>query len=481
MSNHRIGILHALGIALATIAVLAGTAPAATVGSSFTYQGSLSDGGSALTGVFDFRFTLFDAASGGALAGSPITFDDLQVVSGVFTADLDFGSSVFFGDARWLQVEVRPGVSTGSYTLLPRQRLSPTPYAIGVNLPLYEQASSTTTMFGLLNTGTGSCANFIAGGNGPNSGVSGGTLSTTAQASGVRGTATGSTGLVYGVYGSTASTASQTAGVYGVATATTGTTIGVQGIATASSNGTGIVGTGSATGAYISSTGTGSVGLYSYGGGTGVYARATGGLSTGLYSYGTYRGIYAESDGFGAAIEARRTTGTGHLILAANTSGDQFWVDNAGVTHSKVLEIIGGSDLSERFDVHGATARIEPGMVVSIDPEHEGRLTVSGEPYDHRVAGVISGAGGVRPGMLMGQNGSIATGDQPVALTGRVYCRATAANGPIVPGDLLTTSSIPGHAMRVADPSRAAGAILGKAMGSLAEGEGLVLVLVGLQ
>jgi hypothetical protein len=57
----------------------------------------------------------------------------------------------------------------------------------------------------------------------------------------------------------------------------------------------------------------------------------------------------------------------------------------------------------------------------------------------------------------------------------------TAANGPIRPGDLLTTSAIPGHAMRVDDPARAQGAILGKAMGALERGEGLVLVLVGLQ
>ena len=97
------------------------------------------------------------------------------------------------------------------------------------------------------------------------------------------------------------------------------------------------------------------------------------------------------------------------------------------------------------------------------------------------MAGILSGAGGVAPGMLMGQKGSVADGAHPVALTGRVYCRATAANGPIRPGDLLTTSSIPGHAMRVDDHARAAGAILGKAMGTLEAGEGLVLVLVGLQ
>ncbi len=83
--------------------------------------------------------------------------------------------------------------------------------------------------------------------------------------------------------------------------------------------------------------------------------------------------------------------------------------------------------------------------------------------------------------MLMGQRGSMADGTQPVALTGRVYCRADAANGPIEPGDLLTTSGTPGHAMKVSDYTQAQGAILGKAMSSLRSGQGLILVLVSLQ
>jgi len=68
-----------------------------------------------------------------------------------------------------------------------------------------------------------------------------------------------------------------------------------------------------------------------------------------------------------------------------------------------------------------------------------------------------------------------------VALTGRVYCLVDATYGPIAPGDLLTTSDTPGHAMKASDHVRAQGAILGKAMGHLETGRGLVLVLVGLQ
>jgi hypothetical protein len=72
-------------------------------------------------------------------------------------------------------------------------------------------------------------------------------------------------------------------------------------------------------------------------------------------------------------------------------------------------------------------------------------------------------------------------GGRNVALTGRVYVQADTSNGAIKPGDLLTTSSTPGRAMRVTDHAKAAGAILGKAMTGLSQGQGMVLVLVTLQ
>ena len=83
--------------------------------------------------------------------------------------------------------------------------------------------------------------------------------------------------------------------------------------------------------------------------------------------------------------------------------------------------------------------------------------------------------------MLMRQSGSAADGEYPVALTGRVYCWADASSNPVKPGDLLTTSDTPGHAMKVTDYAKAQGAIIGKAMAELQHGQGLVLVLVTLQ
>jgi hypothetical protein len=79
------------------------------------------------------------------------------------------------------------------------------------------------------------------------------------------------------------------------------------------------------------------------------------------------------------------------------------------------------------------------------------------------------------------QQEGLLEGGRNVALTGRVYVQADAFNGAIEPGDLLTTSSTPGHAMKVSDPAKAQGAILGKAMTGLRQGKGVVLVLVTLQ
>ena len=117
---------------------------------------------------------------------------------------------------------------------------------------------------------------------------------------------------------------------------------------------------------------------------------------------------------------------------------------------------------------------------MSIDPDSHGGLMIATEAYDRKVAGIVSGAGGVQPGIMLTQEGVI-EGDHPVALTGRVYCRCDASYGAIQPGDMLTTSNTAGHAMKVMDYSRAQGAVIGKALTPLAEGKGLVFVLVSLQ
>ena len=177
----------------------------------------------------------------------------------------------------------------------------------------------------------------------------------------------------------------------------------------------------------------------------------------------------------GGQIELRKANGTTTITLDA-----EFGNGGPGRITTEVLEITGGSDLSEQFDI-GGSEDIKPGRVVCIDTRQPGRLVVCRDAYDRTVAGIVSGAGGVKPGMLMSQKGSSADGAFPVALMGRVYVWADASNGPIQPGDLVTTADSPGHAMKVTDYPRAHGAIIGKAMTPLREGCGLILVLVSLQ
>ena len=100
-------------------------------GTAFTYQGVLSLNGAAVGGSNDLTFTLYNAVSGGATVGASNVVNDLVMTNGLFTVTLDFGTSPFLGNDRWLQIAVRPGASTGAYTnLVPRQPITATPYAV---------------------------------------------------------------------------------------------------------------------------------------------------------------------------------------------------------------------------------------------------------------------------------------------------------------------------------------------------------------
>ena len=173
-------------------------------------------------------------------------------------------------------------------------------------------------------------------------------------------------------------------------------------------------------------------------------------------------------------------TTTLHLNFAGDWATTQIGGSTTfieGAASVKTLTIRGGADVAEPFAM---PEEISKGSVVVIDDEHPGQLKLSAEAYDTRVAGIVSGANGVNPGIALHQEGAL-EGGQNVALSGRVYVKADASIGAIKPGDLLTTSDTPGHAMKVTEHGKAQGAILGKAMSGLKEGKGMVLVLVTLQ
>ena len=214
----------------------------------------------------------------------------------------------------------------------------------------------------------------------------------------------------------------------------------------------------------------------------------------------------------GSKLEVRGQLRTGQLFftdpngvpypdnwigMAQNIEGTTKWLHIGGITEGGVrrlalyanvtrisgdVEVAGdirllGADCAEEFDVSQAE-EAEPGTVMVID--QEGVLKPSGQPYDKRVAGVVSGAEGYKPGIVFDKQESESE-RMPVALIGKVACKADARPCPIEVGDLLTTSSTPGHAMKADDPLKACGALIGKALRSLEGGQGTIPVLVALQ
>jgi hypothetical protein len=139
--------------------------------------------------------------------------------------------------------------------------------------------------------------------------------------------------------------------------------------------------------------------------------------------------------------------------------------------------ILHNADCAEDFDI-ASEETIAAGTVMVLDDD--GNLCSSSHAYDKRVAGVISGAGNYRPGIVLDRQPGEST-RQPIALMGKVFCKVDARHSPIAVGDLLTTSPTPGHAMKALDPIQAFGSVLGKALKPLTDGIDLIPVLVALQ
>ena len=210
-------------------------------------------------------------------------------------------------------------------------------------------------------------------------------------------------------------------------------------------------------------------GLHTGKNGPGVFGCGTGGFGVLAVSYQNY-GLFA--------------TGTKG---AASFQGDVKVVGNVGITGnitsvetitvSGDVMLTGGMDCAEHFD-SALGQKLEPGTVVVIDAD--GMVEECHTAYDKRVAGIVSGAGEYRPGLLLG-NSKAEDAQALIALIGKVFCKVDAGFAPIEPGDILTSSPTPGHAMKASDAQRAFGAVLGKALRGQSSGRGLIPVLVTLQ
>jgi hypothetical protein len=204
-------------------------------------------------------------------------------------------------------------------------------------------------------------------------------------------------------------------------------------------------------------------------GGHGVMGRAVGGGVGAVGEATSGIGVFAQTDTGNTALHAEHKGG-GHA---------GFFIGHVSVTKDLLVGgdvKLQGADVAEQFQMMDGE-EIEAGCVVVLAGHDSLRL--SSKPYDRCVAGVVSGAGNHRPGIVLDRQA--APGRCPVALSGKVWCKVDADSSPVEFGQMLTTSPTPGHAMGATDPARAFGAVIGKALASLASGRGLVPVLVALQ
>lgn len=226
----------------------------------------------------------------------------------------------------------------------------------------------------------------------------------------------------------------------------------------------------------------------------GVYAKSNSGQGV-VGESTTNNGVYGISHSAGAAAVAGRNLASDAQRLAGYFDGDVSvtgHISHGGMTTTGDISVGGkinvtgtvtaydlicpGADCAEMFQTDGDA--IDAGTVMVVGEDE--RLSPCSNAYDPRVAGVVSGAEGYRPGLIL--NGTQTEGDRrAIALIGRVYCKADASYGAIGIGDLLTTSPTQGHAMRAVDATRSFGATLGKALRPLRQGQALIPVLVALQ
>jgi hypothetical protein len=267
------------------------------------------------------------------------------------------------------------------------------------------------------------------------------------------------------------------AGVWGSSDNDAGKGTGVRG---ESKNGVGVYGVSQANdGVHGESTGTGVVGISNGKAGTGIFGETVnpeGGA-----------GVWGKSQNWvGVFGESQTQVGIwGKAPIAGRFEGAVEVTGEVRVTEDiKLLN----ADCAEDFDISELESESIGAGTVMVLTEN-GSLQSSYREYDRKAAGIVSGAKGYKPALILdrqqsqynNQNDKNKKVRLPIALMGKVYCKVDATHSSIEIGDLLTTSSRRGHAMKAEDPMKAFGAVIGKALGSLKDGLGMIPVLVTLQ
>jgi hypothetical protein len=325
-------------------------------------------------------------------------------------------------------------------------------------------SSSTTTVIGI--------EGLASAGSGDNIGVDGVTFSP--EGNGVVGnqplTAVNGGG---GVLGLTGATSGFSYGTRGDALGTSGTAVGVFGQSFSPDGGGGF---------FQNVSSVGGIGLSGVAYATSGFAVGVRGLAVSTAGAGVaVFGVASSPDGQGAIFvnEAAGTILDGR-VGPAGTATKVFRVDGTGKVFADGGFQPGGADFAESMAVAGDRSKYGAGDLLVIDPTANRRLVLAQQPYSTLVAGIYS----TKPGMLGSTrkvDEAVPSDEIPLGVVGIVPCKVTTENGPIQVGDLLVTSSNPGHAMKGTDRNRMLGAVVGKALESLLQGTGVIQVLVTLQ
>jgi hypothetical protein len=469
----------------------------AIVGDKVNYQGRLTDpGGAPLHGTFPMRFRIYDASGGGTMLWDSGVMS-VDVEGGLFNVQLDIDPTDFNGQGLWLRIYV-----DGEW-LTPRQELLPVPYALSLR-PGAEITGAPTAWDGWVlkvnMTGTYPVAGALQG--------------STATGSAVYGYSSGGSGLAaqsldgYAVYGRDAGTlqargyggyftSDNGVGLYGHSSATSvASNVYAPGVYGKSENGAGVYGVGNGT----SYPGYGGF----FEGRVGVSAYSTGDSSeqgyAGRFYSNNYRGLYAESasgwyDAYFAGslgilvendidvnddvrIQGDLTvsgTKTGYVAeIALNDGPDALELGDVVVISGVAEPIMGDIPVPRVQKASEANSTGVMGVVdrrfVTSSEGLRGQETEAETPgYFEDSSTSLAGAGGITPGAYVGV----------VTLGSFQAIKVDASYGAIQPGDLLVSSETPGYAMKATDPQ--VGTVIGKALGSLDSGSGIIPVLITLQ